>query len=932
MGGRKRSRQATGWDDLAWKTVDVQLEQDDGWSGGGGADGGEGSLFGALEEIDGSAYAIEKDDQGVIKVIVHKRREEQPAVVAEAASVAPAAKAAKKKKKKKDAKPSAEAAAAAAAVVAESSAEQQDGDSMQVVEPAADDDDAAEEQELTAEAAATAAAGDEQYDDSADDTTAPAAADADSAAQHAAKGTGKNHKKNQRKKRNKLLKEAAADAAAAAPAAAASAALQRTAQWSLTDEQAASMAQWTYLGVPLHPALLFNLHKLGFTQPTAIQRATLPKAILGRRDIVGAAETGSGKTLAYGLPILSAILHSMDDTVAAAAAVTAAGDSSDSTAAPAAQKHPHQLPLQALVLCPTRELALQVTLHLTAVSEGTGVSIVSVVGGLAEVKQRRLLKRRPAVVVATPGRLWEMRMSEQHLRDLSGLRYLVIDEADRMTENGRFDELGKLMRVMTPDSDTAAAAAAAAASALKAVKGGKRGVKKQPAKGSKKAGKHSSAAKAAAVDESWMQTEQWLIDDSIDATTSKEGDSSSDKDDADDDGDLVTATSPPAQQSVVKAAVARQIFIYSATLSMQSEKKQLGKKGSSKSKGSNSSKDAPEASLERIMEVVGIVNKPSVVDLSQGTATTAVAAVEDDDGDAPQDEEQPPPALPESLTLAHVKSLQMEKDAWLYLFCTQYSGRTLVFVNAIVMARRLAEVLKLLRIPCAALHAQMQQRQRLRSLDFLRAEPTAVLIATDVAARGLDVPSVDHVVHYDMPRSAADFVHRSGRTARAGKSGFALAIVAPRDEGAYTSICKAIGKPAGLSTFPADARLLDKARERAAMAAKVARCEAARGKAGAAKSLLQSYAADAGMDVDDQALALADAEAGGGRGGAEATRLAEQALAELEACLAQPLHTDRRKFLPVAAKLTELAREAAKTAAQQVAVSGGKRRRVENSV
>jgi ATP-dependent RNA helicase DDX24/MAK5 len=634
---------------------------------------------------------------------------------------------------------------------------------MQVVEPAADDDDAAEEQELTAEAAATAAAGDEQYDDSADDTTAPAAADADSAAQHAAKGTGKNHKKNQRKKRNKLLKEAAADAAAAAPAAAASVALQRTAQWSLTDEQAASMAQWTYLGVPLHPALLFNLHKLGFTQPTAIQRATLPKAILGRRDIVGAAETGSGKTLAYGLPILSAILHTMDDTVAAAAAATAVAvsDSTDTAvtaaAAAAAQKHPHQLPLQALILCPTRELALQVTLHLTAVSEGTGVSIVSVVGGLAEVKQRRLLKRRPAVVVATPGRLWEMRMSEQHLRDLSGLRYLVIDEADRMTEKGRFDELGKLMRVMTPDSDTAAAAAAAA---LKAVKGGKRGAKKQPAKGSKKAGKHSSAAKAAAVDESWMQTEQWLIDDSIDATTKEEADDNSGDDSSDDDGHHVTATSPPAQQSTVKAAVARQIFIYSATLSMQSEKKQLGKKGSSKSKSSNNSKDAPEANLERIMEVVGMVNKPSVVDLSQGTATAAVAAVENDDGDAPQDEEQPPPALPENLTLAHVKSLQMEKDAWLYLFCTQYSGRTLVFVNAIVMARRLAEVLKLLRIPCAALHAQMQQRQRLRSLDFLRAEPTAVLIATDVAARGLDVPSVDHVVHYDMPRSAADFVHR----------------------------------------------------------------------------------------------------------------------------------------------------------------------------
>jgi ATP-dependent RNA helicase DDX24/MAK5 len=72
-----------------------------------------------------------------------------------------------------------------------------------------------------------------------------------------------------------------------------------------------------------------------------------------------------------------------------------------------------------------------VTKHLQDVSEGTGVGVVGVVGGLAEVKQARLLKRRPAVVVATPGRLWEMRASHEHLRDMSGLRFLVIDEADR---------------------------------------------------------------------------------------------------------------------------------------------------------------------------------------------------------------------------------------------------------------------------------------------------------------------------------------------------------------------------------------------------------------------------------------------------------------------------------------------------------------------
>jgi hypothetical protein len=70
--GRKRSRkEASTWDDLDWKTVDVQLEQDDGWSGGGGdSAAGEGCLFGALEEIDGSAYTIQKDDKGVTRVSV----------------------------------------------------------------------------------------------------------------------------------------------------------------------------------------------------------------------------------------------------------------------------------------------------------------------------------------------------------------------------------------------------------------------------------------------------------------------------------------------------------------------------------------------------------------------------------------------------------------------------------------------------------------------------------------------------------------------------------------------------------------------------------------------------------------------------------------------------------------------------------------------
>ena len=66
-------------------------------------------------------------------------------------------------------------------------------------------------------------------------------------------------------------------------------------------------------------------------------------------------------------------------------------------------------------------------------------------------------------------------------------------------------------------------------------------------------------------------------------------------------------------------------------------------------------------------------------------------------------------------------------------------------------------------------------------LHRFRASPDSVLIATDIAARGLDIPSVDHVVHYQLPRSADVYVHRSGRTARAKKAGFSLLLVSPEE-------------------------------------------------------------------------------------------------------------------------------------------------------
>ncbi len=101
----------------------------------------------------------------------------------------------------------------------------------------------------------------------------------------------------------------------------------------------------------------------------------------------------------------------------------------------------------------------------------------------------------------------------------------------------------------------------------------------------------------------------------------------------------------------------------------------------------------------------------------------------------------------------------------------QHPGRTLIFVNSIKTARRLDGLLRALELNCRTIHAQLQQRQRLRALESYQAASDGVLVATDVAARGLDISKIQYVIHYDIARSPQVYIHRSGRTARAGEAG-----------------------------------------------------------------------------------------------------------------------------------------------------------------
>ncbi|MEJ5211542.1 MAG: C-terminal helicase domain-containing protein, partial [Burkholderiales bacterium] len=102
----------------------------------------------------------------------------------------------------------------------------------------------------------------------------------------------------------------------------------------------------------------------------------------------------------------------------------------------------------------------------------------------------------------------------------------------------------------------------------------------------------------------------------------------------------------------------------------------------------------------------------------------------------------------------------------------------------------------------AALHGDMQQRERNRTLDELRRGATRILVATDVAARGIDVAGISHVINFEPPRQAEDYVHRIGRTGRAGRSGVAITLATPEERRMIREIERFTGAPLAIAAIP----------------------------------------------------------------------------------------------------------------------------------
>ncbi|MBV9768523.1 MAG: DEAD/DEAH box helicase [Bryobacterales bacterium] len=201
--------------------------------------------------------------------------------------------------------------------------------------------------------------------------------------------------------------------------------------------------------LPLSPALRKNLSRLGFVEPTPVQALAIEPALAGC-DVVATAQTGTGKTLAFVLPLIQTI--SQITSLLSGPTPSAGRGAAGREAAPPAGLGAPAAGLRAVVLTPTRELAMQIDETFIQMASGTGVRASVAVGGLSERAQLQSIRNGSQVLIATPGRLFDF--MGRKLIDLRNVRMLVLDEADRMLDMGFLPTVQKIIAATPSNRQT----------------------------------------------------------------------------------------------------------------------------------------------------------------------------------------------------------------------------------------------------------------------------------------------------------------------------------------------------------------------------------------------------------------------------------------------------------------------------------------------
>jgi ATP-dependent RNA helicase DeaD len=361
----------------------------------------------------------------------------------------------------------------------------------------------------------------------------------------------------------------------------------------------------TFQELGLSAVILKALKEIGFEVTFPIQKAAIPLLLKGV-DVIGQAHTGTGKTAAFALPILTKIKTNRNG------------------------------PIQALILVPTRELALQVTNEINKFAKYTGIKTVAIYGGQSIGLQYNQLKRGIQIVVATPGRLID-HVKQDSIR-LDDVKFVVLDEADRMLDMGFIDDIKFILSYVREDRQTC----------------------------------------------------------------------------------LFSATMPPEIMRVAQEYMhdARQVML-----------------------------NQEELSLDTI--------------------------------------EQSYLVIQEKEKFKHLCDFIKKRD----------KKQTIVFAATKQRTQRLANELKQEGFKAITIHGDLSQRERDNAMYRFKRGTEDILVATDIAARGIDVPAVGHIINYDVPFEPLMYFHRIGRTARAGAKGKAISLVSQDRVGDFHRILRKTKQP-----------------------------------------------------------------------------------------------------------------------------------------
>lgn len=379
------------------------------------------------------------------------------------------------------------------------------------------------------------------------------------------------------------------------------------------------------LGV--RPSVLKALAELKYVTPSEIQALLIPRALSGV-DILGQARTGTGKTAAFAIPLLSQCVKGT--------------------------------PTQAIVLVPTRELAVQVDSEFQRLGQYTPIRSVAVYGGQKIAAQMKFLKHHPEIIIGTPGRVIDL--LDRRIISFENIRFAVLDEVDRMLDIGFRDDIRNM---------------------LSRIKGVRRG------------------------ENAHAPTQEVTAEGNGHAGESHE------------------EQAPPSRF--------HQTIFVSATISPEIEKL------------------ARQYMREPVEKLIapGANEKPTVLEVEQ-----YYFSVE------PWDK---------------YRLLRM-------LLERENPDLAIVFTRTKRGAEKIAKRLHADGIECREIHGNLAQNKRDRVMKGFRSNKFDVLVATDLASRGIDVADISHIINFDIPEDPEAYVHRVGRTARMGAKGKAYTFVT-REQG-----------------------------------------------------------------------------------------------------------------------------------------------------